>query len=120
MPRFTFSEAMTANQRGLDPVASWQYKRVPFTGRWAAGAVVQLLARSTATGTTMSVVTGSQTVQQESPVQAGGTAGTTPSVLNTSPVTWSAAPGDQLNILLNETAGSTPTVDGEIVIEPAV
>lgn len=118
MPRFTFSQALTANQRGVDPISTWQYKRVPWVGRWAAGAVVQIMSRSTAVGATESIVTGTQTVKQESPIQAGGTAGVTPSELNTTPTKFIAAPGDQINYLLNETAGSTPTIDGEVQIEP--
>jgi len=120
MPDFTFTQALTANQRGFDPLSTWQYKRIPFVGAWAAGAVCQLLIRASTTGAEAQVVTGSQTVRQSSPISSGGTAGVTPSAFDVTPLTWRAAPGDQVNISIDETAGGTPTVDGIITVEPAL
>lgn len=119
MPAFNFTQALTANQRGFDPLSTWQYKRVPFVGRWAAGAVVSVMINATTTGAESQIVSGTQTIQQRAPVQAGGTAGVMPNPLNQVPVVWQAAPGDQINISIDETAGGTPTVNGIIVIEPA-
>jgi hypothetical protein len=64
------------------------------------------------------VFSGSQTIQQRAPVQAGGTIGVTPSELETSPVLWVAQPGDRIILDFDEVAGGTPTVDGIIFIEP--
>jgi hypothetical protein len=52
-------------------------------------------------------------------MQVGGTAGVTPSELNTPAVSWLAAAGDRLKISIDETAGATPTVDGLIIANPA-
>lgn len=30
MPEFTFSQALTANQQGFDPLTSWQYRYAPY------------------------------------------------------------------------------------------
>lgn len=119
MPALPFSQAMTASQRGLNPLSGWQYEYVP--AAWAGGAVCKLLTRTTgAAGTVlMSVSSGSQTIQERAPVQSGGTAGVTPSELNTAPLLWYAAPGDRLKLAIDETAAATPTVDGIVVIEPA-
>lgn len=116
MPALPFSNAMTANQLGFNPLAGWQFEYVP--AAWAAGAAVKLLVRSTDVNTRMAVFTGSQTIQERAPIQGGGTAGVTPSELNTSPVTWIAGPGDRLKLAIDEVAGGTPTVDGIAVIEP--
>lgn len=113
MPAFPWSTAMTANQIGLNPLNGWQYEFVP----WRA--VVKLLVRATTTGARMAVFSGSQTIQQRAPVQGGGTAGVTPSELNTPSVTFIAQPGDRLSLAIDEVAGGTPTVDGIIYIEPA-
>jgi hypothetical protein len=118
MPALPFSQALTASQLGFNPLSGWQYEYVPQA--WINGAVVKLLVRTTgAAGTVLMVVTsGSQSIQERSPVQVGGTAGVIPSELNTAPLLWMAAPGDRLKLSIDETAAATPTVDGLIVIEP--
>ena len=103
---------MTANQLGLNPLAGWQYEFAPFPGR------VILLVRATATGVVQTVYSGSETVQERSPIQAGGTIGVTPSELNTPPTTWLCAGGDRLKLTIDNTTAGTPTVDGLIVIQP--
>lgn len=112
MPALPFSTAMTANQLGLNPVSGWQFEYVP----WPAA--VSLLLRATTVGVRATIYSGSTTIQERANVQGGGTAGVTPSELNTTPVTWIANPGDRLKILADEVAGGTPTLDGIIRIEP--
>lgn len=104
---------MTANQLGFNPVSGWQYEYLP----WPAQVI--LLIRSTTTGNRVTVYTGSETIQERSPVQAGGTAGVTPSELNTPAISFLAAAGDRLKLLIDEVAGGTPTVDGVIIANPA-
>lgn len=116
MPSFIFSQALTANQIGFNPLTGWQFQRVPNAFR--AGAYVAVLQRATTTGVRASIFSGSQNIQQRSPVQGGGTAGVTPSPLNTPVIDFQAAPDDLLSILDDEVAGGTPTVDGIITIEP--
>lgn len=116
MPSLPFSTAMTANQLGLNPLSGWQYEYVPAT--WPRGAACELLVRATTTGARMTIYSGSQTIQERAPVQGGGTAGTTPSPLNTPVASWVAMPGDRLKLSIDEVLGGTPTVDGIIVVEP--
>jgi hypothetical protein len=112
MPQLTFSTAMTANQLGLNPLSGWQYEFLP----WPAQVIV--LARATAVGVVATVYSGSETIQERSPVQAGGTAGTTPSELNTPAIAWQAAAGDRLKLTVDNTTAGTPTVDGIIIVNP--
>jgi len=121
MPSFFFTQALTANQVGFNPLQtapSWQFEIIP--AAWMAGAVCKLLTRTTGAAGTVrqSVFSGSTTIMQRSPVQVGGTAGVTPSELNTPAVLWRADPGDRIQIAIDETAGATPTVDGQITVEP--
>lgn len=113
MPQFVWSTAMTANQQGLNPLSGWQYEYIP----WPAQIIV--LVRSTTTGNRITVYSGSETIQERSPVQGGGTAGTTPSELNTPAISWIGAAGDRLKLTIDEVAGGTPTIDGIIIANPA-
>lgn len=115
MPQLPFSTTLTASSLGTNPIAGWQYEYNPYPR-----AVVSLLTRTTgaAGSVQMSVSSGSQTIQERGPVQAGGTAGVTPSALNTTPLTWIAGQGDRLKLSIDETAAATPVVDGLIEIEP--
>lgn len=116
MPQLTWSQALTANQLGYNPLSGWQYEYIP--QQWPAGAVVKLLTGSTDVNQRITVYAGSQTIQERSPVQSGATAGIMPSELAYAPVTFIAAPGDRLKLAIDEVAGGTPTTVGVIVIEP--
>lgn len=114
MPQFPFSFALTANQVGANPLTGWQYEYLP----WRA--YVRLLDRTTgaAGNVRRAVFSGSQNIVQRSPVQVGGTAGVTPSPLNTPVLEWVSEPGDRIVLQYDETAGATPTVDGIISVDP--
>lgn len=112
MPQLNFSQALTANQLGFNPISGWQYEYLP----WPAH--VLLLVRATDVNERMTVYTGSETIQERSPVQGGGTAGTTPSELNTPAVSFQAAAGDRLKVVIDNTTAGTPTVDGIIIVNP--
>jgi len=112
MPEFAFSTAMTANQLGLNPLSGWLYEYVPYPSN------ILLLIRSTTTGNRITIYSGSENIRERTPVQGGGTAGTTPSELNTPATTFIAAGGDRLKLLVDEVAGGTPTIDGIIFLNP--
>lgn len=116
MPNLSFSQALTANQLGFNPISGWQYEFVPIA--YARGAAVGILLRATTAGARVTVMAGGQVVQERSPIQGGGTAGVTPSPLNTTPLTFIASGNDRIKVLIDEVAGGTPTVDGLITIEP--
>jgi len=116
MPSFKWSRALTANQLGDQPLTGWQLQRVPES--YIRGAYVKVLQRATTTGVRETIFSGTQNITQRGPVQGGGTAGVTPSELNTAPTDFIAAPGDLIGIFNDEVSAGTPTVDGIIVIEP--
>lgn len=116
MPNLRFSQALTANQLGFNPLTGWQYEFVP--AAYVNGAAVRVIDRATTLGVRKTIYSGAQTIVQRSPVQAGGTAGTTPSELNSTPDAWVAHPGDRIILAYDEVLAGTPTVDGIVSIEP--
>ena len=112
MPQLTFSKSLTANELGYNPLSGWQFERVP----WPAA--VKLLTRASDVNVRITVYSGSQTIQERSPVQGGGTLGTTPTDFTTTPATFIAAAGDRLKLAIDEVAGGTPAIDGVIIAEP--
>lgn len=113
MPQLNFSQALTANQLGFNPISGWQFEYLP----WPAQII--LLIRSTDVNVRATIYSGSETIQERSPVQGGGTAGVTPSELNTPAISWIAAAGDRLKAVLDNTTAGNPTVDGIIIANPA-
>jgi len=111
MPSFTFSDAILAGAINR-PLDGWQYEYLP----WPAE--VTVLARATAIDMVNTYTSGSETIVEESPTQAGGTAGTIPSPLNTPVQGWHAAAGDRLKLSYRNTSAGTITVDGIIEIVP--
>jgi hypothetical protein len=80
---------------------------------------VLLLLRSTDVNLRATVYSGSETIQERAPIQGGGVAGTTPSELNTPAISWIAAAGDRLKVVIDNVAAGTPTIDGLIIANPA-
>jgi len=111
MPSFTFSEAVVAGAT-FRPLTGWQYQYLP----WPAE--VTVLARAVAVGIVNTYTSGSETIVEESPVQAGGTTGVIPSPLNTPVQGWQAAAGDLLKLSYRNTTVGTVNVEGIIEVMP--
>jgi len=116
MPSLIWSDTLVANQLGQNPIANWQFVRVP--NSFAAGGYVAVLQRATTVNVRQTFFTGSQNIQQRSPVPAGGTAGITPVLFNTPVIDWRSSPDDLLQIENDEVGGAAAVVDGIITIEP--
>jgi len=114
MPTFRFQVVLAANGQSSAALQGWQYEYLP----WPAA--VNVLDRATTVDVVTSKTSGSETIVEESPVQGGGTAGVTPSFLNTTPDDWKAAAGDRLKVNYREVAGAAATIDGVINIEPLI
>lgn len=112
MPRLIFSSALGAGGVA-QPLLGWQYEYLP----WPASCKV--LMRSTVATDRATVTSGSETIQEESPLPAGGVLGQTPTDFNTPGVMWNGAAGDRLKISLRNT-GAASNVDGYIDIQPLV
>jgi hypothetical protein len=76
VPSFPFTQAVLAGATYL-PLDGWQYEYLPFPARCDIG------LNATAVGVVGTVTSGSDTLMEEAPVQAGGVAGVIPSPLNT-------------------------------------
>lgn len=113
MPQLPFSTLFAANQLGVNPISGWQYEWIPWFGH------IILLMRSTDVNLRATVYSGSETIQERAPIQAGGTAGVTPSELNTPAVSWVASSNDRLKVLVDNVGAGTPTLDGLIIANPA-
>lgn len=111
MPSFTFSNDIVAG--GTDrPLDGWQYQYLP----WPAE--VTVLARAEGIGIVNVYTSGSETIVEESPTQAGGTIGVIPSPLNTPVQGWIAAAGDLIKLSYRNTTGGALFVDGIIEVVP--
>jgi len=111
MPSFTFSASVAAGAT-FEPLVGWQYQYMP----WPAEMTV--LARATAIAMVNTYTSGSETIVEESPTQAGGVAGVIPSPLNTPVQGWMAAAGDLIKLRYRNTSGAAITVDGIIEAVP--
>jgi len=111
MPSFIYSVSVAAGAT-VNPLVGWQYQYLP----WPAE--VTVLSRAVAIAMVQTFTSGSETIVEESPVQAGGTAGVTPSPLNTPVQGWLAAAGDLLKLSYRNTSGAAIVVDGIIEVQP--
>lgn len=107
MPNLTWSVSVAAGGV-FNPLDGWQYEYIP------VGAVLQLLHRATAVGLVCTFTAGSDTLQEEAPVSAGGTAGSLPSPLDVPAITDQVAAGDRIKLRYRNTTGGAITVDGQI------
>jgi hypothetical protein len=96
----------------FDALTGWQYETPD------SPCMVEILERATATGLVSSHTSAGDTLQQESPVQAGGTAGTIPSRLNTEPITGRAPQFQKLRSFYRNPTGGGITVDYAILLTP--
>lgn len=111
MAFFAWSLALTTGTSGnpLDVAGTeWKYKYAPYD------AIVEVIHRATQAGGVVQITAGSDEIQQESPVSAGGTAGVMTGRLNVEPVTFRVKAGDLIIIRYRNTAGTTTTFDGTI------
>jgi hypothetical protein len=111
MPSFPFTQSVAAGATYL-PLDGWQYEYLPFP------AMVEILVNATAVGIVATISSGADTLMEEAPVQAGGTAGVIPSPLSTPALQDAAAAGDRLKIRVRNTSGGAVTVNGIINITP--
>lgn len=114
MPSFSQVQALTANQRGFNPLANWKFRYAPYralvrVGLNTTGAANSVIVQGTI-GTTEVIARG--------PVTAGGTAGVLPAQLTVPYSEFIAEPGDLIELSIDETAGATPTVNTFVAIDP--
>ncbi len=111
MPQLTISQAIAAGAV-TNIISGWQYEYLPWPAR------IKLMVRAPVATLKLTVFSGSETIQEESPIQSGGTAGVTPAELNTAPIVWDAPAGDRLKLNVRSTDAGSQTVDAIIYAYP--
>lgn len=113
MPSISFSRSVAAGATDTPLAAlAWSFEQLPYP------AAVRVFLRTTAAGVLARIQTGSEAVQDETPIQSGGIAGVTPSALNTTPTEFVAPAGDRLAVVIRNTTAGALTVDGLVQVEP--
>ena len=112
MPNLTWVQSIAAGGT-FEPLTGWQYEYVPH------GGVIKINHDAAAVDVVATITSGSDTLQERSPVPAGGTAGVIPSDLDTPPIVDEVAAGDRLKILYQNVSGGAISVQGQIVYTPA-
>ena len=112
MPRLTADVSIAAGAT-TNLAAGWQYEYLP----WAA--VVRVLAQTTATGVNLTIFSGSETIQQASPIDASGAAHKLPVAFNVEPIGFRAPGGDRLQINATNTTAGALSVTAVIDVNPA-
>jgi len=108
---FPWTQSIPAGST-FNPLTDWQYETPDFDG------MVEIFSRATVTGLLVTISSAGDTLQQESPVQAGGTAGVTPSRLNTEPVVGRAARQAKIRVGYRNPTAAAITIDGQIILTP--
>jgi hypothetical protein len=109
--QFSWSQLIAAGAV-FNPLATWDYETPD------VDVMVEVLQRATAVGLVGAVKSAGDNILQESPIQAGGTAGTLPSRLNTEAVTGRASAFQKLSVPYRNPTGGGITVDGNVTITP--
>ena len=106
---WSLSLAASASVNPLDASGnSWKYQYAPYD------AVAEVIHRATAVGMVAQITAGSDEIQQESPVSAGGTAGVLTGRLNVEPVTFKVKAGDLLQVRYRNTTAGAINIEGTI------
>lgn len=108
---FSWSQSIAAGAT-FDPLdaGGWQYRYLPYA------AILEVIHQATAVGVVVTITFGSDTIQQESPLSAGGTAGQIPSRFAREPITEKGMQGDLLRVVYRNTTAGAITVDGLVEI----
>jgi hypothetical protein len=109
MPRLNFSQVLVANTP-VDVLANWQYQYIPRSG------TLNVCLRSTTGTGKYTLSAGSDSLAEQQPTPAGGTAGQTPTPFNSPVLSENVAGGDRLKLLLVDTGAAT--VDGFVDYQP--
>lgn len=96
----------------FNPLTDWQYETPDFNG------MVEILSRATATGLLVTISSAGETLAQEQPVKAGGTAGVTPSDFDVKAVIGRVAPNQKIRIGYRNPTGGAITIDGMLTLTP--
>jgi len=111
MANLTWAQSVAAGAT-FTPLNGWQYESAPF------GGTIESVHDVLGAGMVCTITSGSDTLQERSPVSSGGTVGVMPSALDRLPVVDEVAAGDRLKILYENTTGAALNVAGTCIYTP--
>ena len=112
MPNLTWTQSIAAGAT-FEPLTGWQYEYSPWGGH------IEIVHDTVGAGGVVATISsGSDTLQERSPVSGGGAAGSLPSALNQLPISDDIAAGDRLKIFYENTSGAAIVCNGTIVLQP--
>jgi len=112
MPKLSWTQSIAGGAL-FRPLDGWQYEYVPF------GGAIAILHDAGAVGIVATITSGSDTLQERSPISAGGTTGVIPSPFDVPVLVDEVAGGDRIKIQYENTSGGAVVVNGEIDYTPA-
>lgn len=96
----------------FDPLTGWQYETPD------SPCMIEVLERATAVGMLSTLTSAGDTLKQEGPVQAGGTAGVIPSRLNTEPIVGKAPQFQKLRLFVRNPTGGGINYEATVILTP--
>lgn len=111
MPRKVFTQSVAAGAT-FNPLDGWDYEFLPWPAR------VEFCYRAAAVGVLATCISGSDRLQEDDPVPAGGTTGVTPTPFNTPNLIDEAAARDRLKLSFRNPTGGAVVVDGYVDLTP--
>jgi len=111
MPRKVWTQSILAGAV-YNPLDGWDYEFAPWPGR------LEMVHRASAVGLLSTVVSGSDRLQEEDPVPAGGTSGVTPTPFDSPALVDDFAARDRLKVSYRNPTGGTIVIDGYADITP--
>ena len=112
MPSLPWVQAIAAGAT-FQPLIGWDYEFIKAPG------VIRLLHNATAVGLLATVKAGSDVLQDNAPVPAGGTAGVLPSDQVVPAIVDEVMAEDRLKVVYSNPTAGAITVNGQIVYQPA-
>jgi len=111
MPQMNFNTSVGAGA-SVNQVLGWEYEYLPFPAH------IRILLWQTATGSLLTVKTGSETICSDMPIDASGAANTFPSEFDITPIDFNAAAGDKLQVTVRNTTGGALVPYGTVIVNP--
>jgi hypothetical protein len=113
MPQLNFTNS-TAAGASYAPLTGWTYEFLPFPAH------VRVIMNASAVGTFVAIFSGSECIQDDSPLSAGGTTGVIPNDMTTGAqvLDFQAAAGDKLRIAMRNPTGGAVVQQGTIIVQP--
>lgn len=111
MPTLTWSQSVAAGAT-FEPLANWQYEFAP------EDCAMEVFHDASATGVLVTITSGSETIQEESPVSGTATPGNIPCRFDVEPVLDKCVKGDKIKLRYRNTGGGAATVNGQITLMP--